>query len=120
MRDVYLAGLDIGTTGAKAILSDGEGRLVAQAGQEYPTAYPHANWAEQDPQDWWRATCQVVHRVLAQAGNGGILLSHDGGGPREQTLAAIAPIVTALKRRGYTFVTVSELLGYRQKLALVR
>lgn len=68
MRDVYLAGIDIGTTGAKAILSDGEGRLVAQAGQEYPTAYPHANWAEQDPQDWWRATCQVVHRVLAQAG----------------------------------------------------
>ena len=68
MRDVYLAGIDIGTTGTKAILSDGEGRLVAQAGQEYSTAYPHANWAEQDPQDWWRATCQVVQRVLAQAG----------------------------------------------------
>lgn len=74
-----------------------------------------------DPKDWLRpGTDAIVARVLAQAGDGGILLSHDGGGPREQTLAAIEPIVTALKRRGYTFVTVSELLGYRQKLALVR
>lgn len=74
-----------------------------------------------DPNDWRRpGTDAIVARTLAEAGNGGILLSHDGGGPREQTLAAIGPIVTALKRRGYTFVTVSELLGYRQKLALVR
>lgn len=74
-----------------------------------------------DPNDWrLPGTGAIISRVLAQSGAGAIILSHDGGGPRGQTLAAMAPIVKALKARGYTFVTVSELLGYRQKLALVR
>lgn len=68
MSSTYLIGIDIGTTGTKAILCDTRGRIVAQAGQEYPTTYPHANWAEQDPQDWWRATCQVVRRVIDVSG----------------------------------------------------
>lgn len=64
----YLAGIDIGTTGAKVILCDAAGRIVGQASQEYPTAYPRPNWAEQDPDDWWRATCQTVRRALAESG----------------------------------------------------
>src|SRR3954463_2375975 len=68
MSNTYLAGIDIGTTGTKAILCDAAGRIVAQAGQEYPTAYPRASWAEQDPQDWGRAPCLVVRRVLDESG----------------------------------------------------
>lgn len=68
MTHPYLVGIDIGTTGAKAILSDAAGSIVAQAGEEYPTAYRHPNWAEQDPGDWWRATCLIVRRLFAGSG----------------------------------------------------
>lgn len=74
-----------------------------------------------DPLDWRQpGSGAIVSRVLSQAGPGAIILSHDGGGPRGQTLSALPQIVRALKRKGYTFVTVDELLGYRQKLSLVR
>ena len=42
-----------------------------------------------------------------------VVLSHDGGGPREQTVAAYRTIIPALKRRGYRFATVPELLGLK-------
>ena len=74
-----------------------------------------------DPLDWRQpGSGAIVSRVLSQAGPGAIILSHDGGGPRGQTLSALPQIVRAMKRKGYTFVTVDELLGYKQKLSLVR
>ncbi len=68
MANVYLAGIDIGTTGAKVILADGRGRIVAQTSQEYATTYPHPSWAEQDPEDWWAATCRIVRAALDASG----------------------------------------------------
>ncbi|BAM00519.1 MULTISPECIES: xylulokinase [Caldilinea] len=62
-----LLGIDIGTTAAKAILCDRNGALLAQASEEYPTAFPQPGWAEQDPEAWWQATCHVVRRVLGAA-----------------------------------------------------
>lgn len=62
-RDLLL-GIDVGTTGVKAILADAQGMLIAGAGEEYPTVYPRPNWAEQDPDDWWRATAGVLARLL--------------------------------------------------------
>ncbi|CAB4928839.1 unannotated protein [freshwater metagenome] len=72
-----------------------------------------------DPLDWKRPGADhIVARVLRQTGPGAIILSHDGGGPRAQTLAAAPRVIAGLRRRGYTFVTVSELLGYRERLEL--
>lgn len=68
MSDQLLVGIDIGTTAAKAIICDEAGQLLAQAGEEYPTHFPQPNWAEQDPDDWWRAICAVLRRVLATSG----------------------------------------------------
>lgn len=74
-----------------------------------------------DPLDWRSpGTGAIVSRVISQSGPGAIILSHDGGGPRGQTLSALPQIVRSLKRKGYSFVTVDELLGYKQKLSLVR
>ncbi len=74
-----------------------------------------------DPNDWRTpGTSSIVRSVLGQTYGGGIILSHDGGGPRLQTLAAMPQIVTSLKRRGYKFVTVTDLLGYSERLALVK
>lgn len=67
-----------------------------------------------DPRDWaLPGTGAIESTVLAQTRPGSIVLSHDGGGPRGQTLAAYPHIIAALRRRGYRFVTVPQLLGYR-------
>jgi xylulokinase len=49
MADRYLAGIDIGTTGAKTALFDTGGNPVSTGYREYACAYPKANWVEQDP-----------------------------------------------------------------------
>jgi peptidoglycan/xylan/chitin deacetylase (PgdA/CDA1 family) len=55
----------------------------------------------------------IEQRVLAQVQPGSIVLSHDGGGPRTQTLLAYPHIIASLRARGYRFVTVPQLLGLR-------
>jgi len=52
----------------------------------------------------------IVHRALAGARPGAIILMHDGGGNRAQTIAALAPIVHALRERGYRLVTIPQLI----------
>jgi peptidoglycan/xylan/chitin deacetylase (PgdA/CDA1 family) len=52
----------------------------------------------------------IVQRALAGAKPGAILLMHDGGGSRSQTVAALPQIITKLRARGYRLVTVPELL----------
>jgi peptidoglycan/xylan/chitin deacetylase (PgdA/CDA1 family) len=67
-----------------------------------------------DPTDWaLPGVAAIERRVLAQVTPGSIIISHDGGGPRGQTLAAYPSIIAALRRRGYRIVTIPELLGFR-------
>ena len=49
-------GLDVGTTGVKAIAVDGHGSVVARSEAGYPFSTPQAGWSEQDPEDWWAGT----------------------------------------------------------------
>lgn len=67
-----------------------------------------------DPDDWQRPGVEeIVQRTVAGAegGEGNVILLHDAGGDRSQTVAAIPQIVAALRERGFQFVTISELLG---------
>nr|MBP8911985.1 hypothetical protein [Phycisphaerae bacterium] len=48
-----LIGLDVGTTGCKAIIFDPAGRILSQASREYSILTPRANWAEQDAEQVW-------------------------------------------------------------------
>jgi peptidoglycan/xylan/chitin deacetylase (PgdA/CDA1 family) len=67
-----------------------------------------------DPSDYTQpGVGAIVHRVLAEVQPGSIIISHDGGGPRGQTLAAYPKIIAALRRRGYGIVTIPQLLGFR-------
>lgn len=59
---MYL-GIDIGTSGVKAILLEEAGDVVAQATAPLPISRPHPLWSEQNPSDWWTATCVAVHRL---------------------------------------------------------
>jgi xylulokinase len=62
----YLLGIDVGTTGSKALLIDDAGQVVASAVTEYPMMTPQPLWAEQNPTDWWQATATSIRRVLAR------------------------------------------------------
>lgn len=64
----YLLGIDIGTSGTKTVLFDENGNSVASALEEYPLYQPNIGWAEQDPEDWWKATCLSIKAVLAKSG----------------------------------------------------
>jgi xylulokinase len=59
-----LVGLDVGTTGVKAVGISPDGEVLARAEEEYPLSIPHPGWAEQDPEDWWQAS----ERALAGVG----------------------------------------------------
>ncbi|MFO7639189.1 MAG: FGGY family carbohydrate kinase [bacterium] len=63
-----LLGLDIGTTGAKALLVAADGTVVSGHTAEYPLSTPRPGWSEQDPADWWRGTVAAIRAVLAAAG----------------------------------------------------
>jgi len=71
---------------------------------------------DDDPSDYTQpGTREIERRVLAQVRPGAIIISHDGGGPRGQTLAAYPAIIAALRARGYRIVTIPELLGFRPR-----
>jgi FGGY-family pentulose kinase len=65
----FVLGLDGGTEGMRAAVFDPMGRLISFARAEYRTSHPHQGWAEQDPNEWWRATQIATRQALR---NGGI------------------------------------------------
>jgi xylulokinase len=65
---MYVLGIDVGTGGTRALIIDEQGRVVASATEEHePFASPQIGWAEQRPEDWWRATGIAVKSALAKA-----------------------------------------------------
>ena len=64
-----LLGLDVGTGGTRAVLVDKEGSVVASAAVEHePFRVAHPGWAEQDPEDWWRAAQGAIRQVIEASG----------------------------------------------------
>ena len=63
---MFLLGIDVGTTGSKALLIDADGAVIASATTEYPMFTPQPLWAEQNPADWWVATVASIRQVLAE------------------------------------------------------
>jgi peptidoglycan/xylan/chitin deacetylase (PgdA/CDA1 family) len=71
------------------------------------------NW-EVDPRDWSNpGVGAITSNVINNAHNGSIVVMHDGGGNRSQTVAALPAILSHFRHRGYKFVTVAELLGHK-------
>jgi xylulokinase len=58
-----LVGLDVGTTGVKAVAISPTGEVLARAEEGYPLATTRPGWAEQDPDDWWRASEAALVRL---------------------------------------------------------
>jgi peptidoglycan/xylan/chitin deacetylase (PgdA/CDA1 family) len=67
-----------------------------------------------DPRDWAApGTSEIYDNVVRNAHDGAIVIQHDGGGNRSETLAALPREIQTLRNEGYRFVTVTQLLGYR-------
>ena len=64
----HLLGIDVGTGGTRALVVDAQGRIISAATEEHqPFATPQIGWAEQHPEDWWRAACRSTRQALATA-----------------------------------------------------
>ncbi len=68
-----------------------------------------------DSQDYFAPAPLIIDNVLKEVKPGGIVLLHDGGGDRMATVEALPQVITALKRQGYQFVTVPQLLEIKAR-----
>ena len=62
-----LLGIDLGTSGLKAILANDSGRILANAYRAYSFDSPSPGYAEQDPEVWWRACREALSSVLTES-----------------------------------------------------
>ena len=65
-----------------------------------------------DTEDWRRPGADTIASRIMKAKPGSVILMHDGGGDRSQTVEALRKALPQLKQEGYRFVTISELLQY--------
>ncbi|MGQ4648611.1 polysaccharide deacetylase family protein [Lyngbya aestuarii] len=107
------------TTGIETSLFRPPGGILNNglAAYAYQKKYAVIMWSV-DSRDWYsrRTKAQaLVDQVLHTVQPGGIVLLHDGGGDRSKTVQALPQLITELKKHGYNFVTVPELLKMREK-----
>ncbi len=63
---MWFLGMDVGTGGTRAVVVDAAGKLVGTASSNHaPFRAEHPGWAEQDPEDWWRAAQEAVRGAIA-------------------------------------------------------
>lgn len=103
------------TGGFKPCLFRAPGGAVSGAliGEARSMVFTTIEW-DIDPRDWSRpGTGAIYSNVVSNAHPGAIVIQHDGGGDRSETLAALPHEIHTLRAQGYRFVTVTDLLGQR-------
>lgn len=121
-----LLGIDVGTSGSKAILLGVDGSVKAAVTHEYPLSHPKPLWAEQDPELWWQATIKSIRGVMEKAGasagdiaavgltgqmHGLVMLDREG--------AVLRPaILWNDQRTGAQCAAITEQIGAREVLEL--
>lgn len=124
--DTYLIGLDLGTSAIKGVLTDGAGRVMAEAGADSTFLHPEEGWVEVDPERHYRNVCSVLRELAASApgdvaavamaaASGNPLLTDDDGTPianiinwMDQRAAQQPPALLA----GYTEADVAHVTGW--------
>jgi len=120
-------GIDVGTGGTRALLIDADGRVTASSTVEHvPFASPETGWAEQDPDDWWRAATLAIRDVLSKSEikpeeiravgfsgqmHGAVLLDE-----RDQVLRPA--LIWCDQRTSAQCVTITEKIGAERLIAL--
>lgn len=68
-----------------------------------------------DTEDWRRPGADAIEKAIKSATPGDVILMHDGGGDRSQTVKALRSALPYLKEQGFTFITIDELMKYPKK-----
>ena len=64
----YFLGIDVSTTGSKALVIDSSGKVLATCSSPHTLSTPKPLWSEQDPHEWWNATVNSIRSVLKKTG----------------------------------------------------
>lgn len=78
-NQLYLLGIDLGTSATKTVLFNEKGEKIASDSYEYPLSQPHNGWAEQDPEDWYTAAVETLKNVVLKAKEQGVAPEHIAG-----------------------------------------
>jgi xylulokinase len=73
-----LLSIDLGTSSVKVLLATESGEILSQGSADYSIQRPQADWAEQNPNDWWRATTTAVHRTIMGLGRKSVSIAAIG------------------------------------------
>ena len=68
MDDIFLAGIDVGTTGAKTGIFNLDGKLISSGYVEYTCSYPKPNWVEQDAAHLAKAALESANKAISKSG----------------------------------------------------
>lgn len=104
-------------TGVKTNLFRPPGGIKSNGPYNYAKNQKYATimWSS-DSNDYARPSVpRLIHNVMREAKPGGIVLMHDGGGNRANTVQALPQIISNFRKQGYRFVTVPELLELEDK-----
>jgi peptidoglycan-N-acetylglucosamine deacetylase len=103
-------------TGVKTLMFRPPGGILTNGLVNYAQKNNYATimWSA-DSLDWRSNTPSLMDNVMRQANSGGIVLMHDGGGDRSRTVEALPKIIARLRKEGYEFVTVPELLKMQEQ-----
>lgn len=63
----FYLGIDVGTSGSRAVIIDETGKVLGSASAEHSVQAPQPLWSEQDPAEWWKAVCSAVPRAVDAA-----------------------------------------------------
>ena len=95
---------DVGTSACKVCLWDTQGTLLTSSDEPYPIHHPQPDWAEQDAEDWWRASVVAARRVLVGRDAGriaviGLSSQREGVVPMGSDGAPLARCIIWMDRR---------------------
>jgi xylulokinase len=114
-----LVGLDIGTTGVKALALSEDGAVVGRAEEEYPLSVPRPGWAEQEPDDWLRAAARALERLGAEGHPVGLSGQMHGLVVLDAKQNVLRPaILWNDQRTGAECAEIEERIGHARLLSL--
>jgi xylulokinase len=114
-----LVGLDVGTTGVKALAVTPEGEVVTSAEEGYPLATPQPGWSEQDPDDWVRAAERALAALGAEAAGVGLSGQMHGLVCLDERDRVLRPaILWNDQRTGAECAEIEERMGLARLVAL--
>ncbi len=113
-----LVGLDVGTTAVKAIRIAETGEVLARHEEEYPLSIPRPGWAEQDPEDWWRAS-EAALAAVGREGPVGLTGQMHGLVLLDSADRVLRPaILWNDQRTGAECAEIEERVGFERLVAL--